>query len=259
MIKIDISLRDVIGSLPHKFIYILTHKKGIELLDTSLPKVKDKRADLIVLLEDKSIFHLEIQTFNDSNMAYRMLEYFFLIKEKYHNENIFQMVLYVGDKKLKMQNNINLKNLKFNYSLKNIKEINCEEMINSDDLDDKILAVLCNIKNEDKYLNNILQILLKLDYNKRKDYILKLLSLSRYRPKINDKLLNLIKEEVMPITIELKNDPYFKQGLQQGLQEGELKGKITILKELGLSEKEISHKLHISIEKIRHYLKDKPF
>ena len=78
--KIDITLRDVISNLPHKFIELLTNKKGIKLLDTSLPQVKDKRADLIVLMEDDSIFHLELQSFNDKNMAFRMLEYYLLIK-----------------------------------------------------------------------------------------------------------------------------------------------------------------------------------
>ena len=65
MIKVDITLREIISKLPYKFIEILTGKQGVKLLDTSLPNVKDKRADLLVELEDKNIFHLELQTFND--------------------------------------------------------------------------------------------------------------------------------------------------------------------------------------------------
>ena len=88
MVKIDISLREVISNLPHKFVEILTNKKGVKLLDTALPNVKDKRADLIVELEDKTIFHLELQSSNDNKMAYRMLEYYLLIKEKFDRESI---------------------------------------------------------------------------------------------------------------------------------------------------------------------------
>jgi len=67
----------------------------------------------------------------------------------------------------------------------------------------------------------------------------------------------------MPITIELKNDPYYNQGLEQGLEQGLkqgekkgiIKGKIFAFYELGISEKEIAKKLNISIEKVREYLK----
>ena len=256
MIKIDITLRDVISSIPHKFIEILTNKKGVKLLDTSLPNVKDKRADLIVELEDKSLFHLELQSFNDKNMPFRMLEYYLLIREKFKTNNISQMVLFVGEK-LSMPNEIKENNLKFSYNLKDIKEINCYELINSDDLEDKILSVLCNIEDETKFINKIINELLKLEPKKRKDYIKKLLSLSRYRPKINEVLVKNIKEKVMPITIDLKNDPYFQQGLKEGLQKGIEKGKkevlkktIKILKEF-LSDEEIAKKLNISIEEVK--------
>ena len=64
MIKVDITLREVISKLPYKFIEILTGKKGIKLLDTSLPNVKDKRADFE--RDRDRIIHTE---------AFRRLEY----------------------------------------------------------------------------------------------------------------------------------------------------------------------------------------
>ena len=220
MVKIDISLRDIISKLPHKFVELLTHKKGIKLLDTSLPNVKDKRADLVVELEDKSIFHLEVQSQNDKNMPFRMLEYFLLLRYKFKTDNIYQMVLYVGENPLNMKNNIALKNLIFNYELKDIREIDCYELLESNDLEDKILAILCNIEDENRYINVIIDTILNLNENDRKDYIKKLLSLSRYRSNINEKLTTTIKEKVMPITIDLKHDPYYNQGLTTGLQQG---------------------------------------
>jgi len=253
-IKIDITLRSVISKLPHTFIRLLTNKEGKKLLDTALPEVKDKRADLIVEMEDKSIFHLEVQSLNDKNMAFRMLEYFFLIREKFKTDNIFQMVLYVGKEKLNMTNNINLKNLKFNYSLKDIREINCSELLNSQDFDDKILAVLCNIENESKYINSIIFELLKLEENKRKDYIKKLFSISRYRPKIDKILKNEIKERIMPIVIDLKNDPYYNEGKLEGKLEGKIESAITFIKDFHLPIEEVSKKLHIPISEIKKYL-----
>ena len=151
-VKIDISLRDIVSNLPSNFIKLLINKKGIRLLDTSFAAVKDKRADLIVELEDNSIFHLELQSYNDKNINFRMLEYFLLSREKFKTNNIIQMVLYVGDSKLNMPNSINLHNLQYNFLLKDIKKLNCLELINSNNLEDKLLAVLCNIKDENKYI-----------------------------------------------------------------------------------------------------------
>ena len=268
MIKIDITLRDVISKLPQNFIQLLTNKKGVKLLDTSLPEVKDKRADLIVEMEDKSIFHLELQTFNDNNMNYRMLEYYLLIRKKFKTDNIEQMVLYVGEKEINMPDNINTKNLSFHYTLKNIKEIDCNNLINSNEIEDKILAVLCNIDDENRYINAIINELLTLNENERKDYIKKLLSMSRYRKNINTKLINAIKEKVMPITIDIKNDPYYEEGIKEGLKEGLKKGikqglqkglekSIKVLLEVGLSKEDISKKLNISINEIDEILKGK--
>jgi len=212
-IKIDITLRDVISNLPHKFIELLTNSRGKKLLDSNLPDVKDKRADLIVLMEDDSIFHLELQSYNDSNMPFRMLEYYTLLRQKYKRESINQMCLYVGEKPLNMKNCIAQENLNYSYTLKDIRELNCQELLNSDDFEDKLLAVLCDIKDTDRYINGIIEEILKLDENKRRDEIKKLLSFSRYRPKINDKLIARLKEDVMPLTIELEHDPYYKQGV----------------------------------------------
>jgi len=266
MIKIDITLREIVSKLPYKFIEILTGKKGVKLLDTSLPNVKDKRADLLVEMEDKNIFHLELQTFNDKNMPIRILEYYLLIREKYKTNKIEQMVLFIGEN-LNMPSFIRENKLSFSYTLKDIKEINCNELINSNDLEDKILAVLCNIEDENRYINAIIEEIIKLDENKRKDYIKKLLSLSRYRTKINEMLIANIKEKVMPITIDLKNDPYFKEGLQQGLQQGlqeglqegkklGLKKGILVLMDLGLKREDIAKKMNLTINEIDEILKE---
>jgi predicted transposase YdaD len=259
-VKIDISLRDVISNLPTKFIKLLTGNRGKKLLDSSLPDVKDKKADLVVLMEDNSIFHLELQSYNDINMPFRMLEYYLLLREKYKNYKINQMCLYVGDKPVNMKNYIKEKNLNFSYTLKDIKELNCEELLNSSEFEDKLLAVLCDIKESDRYINGIIKELLKLNENKRKDAIKKLLSFSRYRPKINDKLIKKLKEEIMPLTIDLKQDPYYKQGLKRGLEEGIQKTKIEdailMIKDFNIKAEVVAKKLNLPLNIILKKLKE---
>ncbi len=223
--KIDITLRDIIQEIPPKFVQLLSGKNAKKLLDTSLPEVKERRAYFLVELEDGSIFHLELQTQNDKNMPFRMLEYFVLISSKYPNKKIKQMVLYVGEKPLNMKDKIEIENLTFSYELKDIREISCEELFKSDSLTDKILAVLCDVRNPEKYFRGLLTEFYKLPERERRDYLKKLLNLLTIRSKLVEEFKIEVKK--MPITFDretMKKHPFFKDGKEEGLKEGLEKG-----------------------------------
>ncbi len=264
MVKIDITLRDIIQEIPPKFVQLLSGKNAKKLLDTSLPEVKERRADFLVELEDDSIFHLELQTQNDKNMPFRMLEYFVLISSKYPNRNIKQMVLYVGEKPLNMKDRIEIENLTFNYKLKDIREISCEELFKSDSLTDKILAVLCDVRNPEKYFRGILTELYKLTERERRDYLKKLLNLLTIRSKLVEKFKLEVKK--MPITFDretIENHPFFKDGLKEGLQKGLEKGKLEAKREdvinlhqaTGWDAEKIAEVLKLPIDFVKDVLK----
>ena len=264
--SLDITLRDAIQDIPPKFIQILTGKSATKLLDTSLPEVKDRRVDFLVELEDGKIFHLELQTTNDKNMPFRMLEYYTLISHKYPSKDIVQMVLYLGEKPLKMKNKIQKENIKFSYILKDIKDIKCEELLESEDLTDKILAVLCNVENPSKYFREILTELSKLPEREKRDYLKKLLNLLSYRPKLMEELRK--EENKMPLTIDketMEKHPLFKDGIKKGIKEGVEKGKLeakredilNLYKELNLEPEKISKILKVPLSFVKDVLKKK--
>ena len=263
--KIDITLRDIIQEIPPKFVQLLSGKKAKKLLDTSLPEVKERRADFLVELEDNSIFHLELQTQNDKNMHFRMLEYFILISSKYPDRKIKQMVLYVGEKPLNMKDNIEMENLSFSYKLMDIREISCEELFKSDSLTDKILAVLCDVRNPEKYFRELLTELYKLSERERRDYLKKLLNLLTIRPKL---VLSFEKEDRdMPITLDeelMKEHPWFKrgekkgkeEGLKEGLEKAKREDVIKLHKKLKMSAREIAEVLELPLDFVEMVLKD---
>ena len=256
MAKLDITLRDVIQEIPPKFIQILTGKSATKLLDTSLPEVKDRRVDFLVELEDGKIFHLELQTTNDKNMPFRMLEYYTLISQKYPSKDILQMVLYLGEKPLKMENKIEKENLKFSYILKDIKEIKCEELLESEDLTDKILAVLCDVKNPSKYFREILTELSKLPERKRRDYLKKLLNLLSYRPKLMEELRK--EENKMPLTIDketMEKHPLYKDGVEKGKLEAKKEDILNLHKKIGWDSNKIAEVLELPVEFVKEILK----
>ncbi len=261
--KLDITLRDIIQNIPHKFIEILTGKKAVKILDNTFPSVKERKADLILEMEDKSIFHLELQANNDKKMSFRMAEYSLLIAQKYDTRNIDQMVLYVGDGKPNMETELDINVLKHRYKLKDIKEIECKELMESDNIEDKILAVLCKVEDFERYVNGLIDELLKMPEKERADNIRKLLIALDYRPKLKVKLKSLVEGRKMPLTITeemIKQDPFFEMGLKKGKEIGIEIGQKLLIERLikkGKSMEEISEFLDIPIEDIKKLLEKK--
>ncbi|WP_051654152.1 hypothetical protein [Persephonella sp. KM09-Lau-8] len=247
MAKFDKTLRDIIQNIPQKFISILTDKKGSKILDNTFPSTKERLADLVLELEDGSVFHLELQTQNDKNMPFRMLEYYLLLKQRYPDKLIKQMVLYVGDGKPNMQNYLETDKLKFSYEIKDIKDIECKELLESDSLEDKILAVLCKVEDFETYIFSLIDELLKLSEKQRADYIRKLLIALNYRPKLKVKLKTLMEERKMPLTITeemAKEDPFYDLGFKKAKKEDIIK----LYKKLKLNPEQIADILDLPLD-----------
>ncbi len=118
----DKTLRELFQDVPKTLIKLLVNQNIKEVLETSFPRVEERRVDLLTRLEDDTLFHLEIQSTNDPLMPKRMLKYGLLIYENY-NEFSKQMVLYVGNRKIKIHNQIKNQNLCYNYEVKDYKRV----------------------------------------------------------------------------------------------------------------------------------------
>lgn len=132
------------------------------------------------------------------------------------------MVLYVGDGKPNMPDSLETDKLTFSYEIRDIKDIKCKELLESDSLEDKILAVLCKVENFEEYIFGLIKELLKLPDKQRADYIRKLLIALNYRPKLKEKLASILEERDMPLTITeemMRNDPFFKKGKEEAKKE----------------------------------------
>ena len=204
----DRTLREIFQTIPKGIIKLLTGEEAKELLDTTFPKVEEKEADIIVKLNSGDIFHLEIQLRDDKDMPRRMLYYYLLI-QKVHKKIPKQMVLYLAEEKDKITHQIKEKNLTFSYEVRYISDIDCQTLIESNDINDNILSILCNVKDINKLLSKLSKKLQKLDEKKKEDYIRKLIYLFRLRPKLYDIIDESKKEEFkMPFVIEKDIDPF---------------------------------------------------
>ena len=255
--KMDILLRDILQKIPERFVYLLTGRRGTKILDNTFPTIKERKADFIVELEDSSIFHLELQTHPDKNMPLRMLEYRILLMQKYRGREIRQMVLYVGEGTPRMESSIKQEGLSFTYQLRDIKDLSCKELMESSQLEDKILAVLCNVEEPERYFNELMEELLKLPEKERADYIRKLLTALYYRPKLKLVLKRLLEERKMPLTITeemMKQDPFFQKGLERGKLEAKREDIINLYKELQLQPEKIAKVLKVPEDFVKEVL-----
>ncbi len=126
-------------------------------------------------------------------------------------------------------------------------------MFKSNSLTDKILAVLCDVRNPKKYFRELLIELYKLPERERRDYLKKLLNLLTIRPKLVEDFKLGVKK--MPITFDretIEKHPFFKDGKQEGKKEAVIK----LHKKLKMSAKEIAEVLELPLDFVENVLKE---
>ena len=113
-----------------------------EFLNVELPKVLERRLDLVMRLADGSILHVELQAKNGRQIAYREGVYCFLLARMYPGCRIRQVVLYVGSERLRMPAGIDLGETKGAFRLLDIREIDAGRLLASSNPADCALAIL---------------------------------------------------------------------------------------------------------------------
>ncbi len=230
----DKTLRSIFDELPLRLSHILSPAPITELLPTTLPS-SELRLDFLAKLQNQTIFHMEFQFFNDPDMPWRMLRYYTSIAERYKTKNIKQLLVYVGNERLSMKDTLELENLTFRYDMLDIRQIDCRELLESQDPGDRIIACLCRVEDEEYLIRKLLETMEGMRDEERKDFMVKVLTLTELRPNLRVKLSEEVRH--MPIVVrpediklpesELRKDLLYSLGLEEGLHKG---------KQLGLEE-----------------------
>jgi len=242
----DITLKDIFEEIPQRLSKILAPAPIKELLPTNFPST-ELRVDFLARLEDESILHIEFQSFNDPNMPFRMLRYYLAILERYPTSPIKQLLVYVGNRKLRMKSRLRLRNLSFSYEMIDIRQIDCRVLLESPDPMDRLLACLCKVEDEVYLIEKLIKTMEGMNEEERKDYLLKALTLTELRPNLRIRLTEEVRH--MPIVVrpedirlpkrKLRKDILYRLGLEEGKQIGLEEGKQIGLeegKQIGLEE-----------------------
>jgi len=155
-LKKDIISKDIIKKLlvdiSKYFLKLDLSNKSITFLDKELSRIEKREADIVANINDEYILHLEIQNNFDFLMPYRMLRYYtdiaFALKKNKKNLPIKQYLIYIGKEEVKFKLNLNKDLLQYSYNFIDLKQIDCNLLLNENKPEALILAILCDFKDK---------------------------------------------------------------------------------------------------------------
>jgi len=191
--------------------------------------LKEQRVDLVWLLEDDTILHLDFQSDNDSDMPYREGIYCLLIARKYRRK-VHQVVLFTGLGKMRVKNRLDLGGVQVEYRLMDIRELESETLLRSGEPGDLVLAVLA--RGGPERLTEILRRVNALESGKRQRALAQLAILSGLR-KLAGKFTMEVKK--MSMVIDIDKHAFLREirdtAMAEGKALGKAEGMTTLLRE----------------------------
>src|SRR6266545_4485086 len=178
--RFDTILKTLFQSSSLLLLELLTHAPVREWLNVEIPKAQMNKVDLVAWLADGRLYHLELQSGNDPNMAWRMLEYYFLLWKRYGVPAV-QQVIYVGARPMAMSADIRHETLTFRYRVIDMSELDSEILLQSASIEDNLLAILCRLSDERAAVRRILARVAQLPTPQRLTAMSQLLVLSGLR------------------------------------------------------------------------------
>ncbi len=201
-----------------------------ETLNVELPRVQARRADIVYLLADGSIFHVEFQSTNDRDIAYRQGIYCLLLAQR-HRCPVRQVVVYVGRAKMTMPDSVSIGDTRVQFQLVDIRSIRAESLIETGRPADLALSILAG--GGDQLLGRIIGAAAQLEGTARERVLAQLLVLAGLRGlpgqvewemKRMGVVIDATKNPVLMRYLREAADQAREQGLEQGLEKGLEKG-----------------------------------
>ncbi len=197
-------------------------KPSSGVVDGRIPGRAGTATDVVARLADGRLHHLEIQTGPDSDMPWRMLEYYSLITRLF-GEPPVQQLLYAGSDRTEFAGGIDQEALQYRYQVIHLGEVDGSTLLESDSLEDNLLAVLCRLEDSRAAVRRILSRLGGLPRRAAADAISQLVILCRLRG-LPGLLLEERKHMPIPIPEDILEHPWLQELLQKRLQEVEARG-----------------------------------
>jgi predicted transposase/invertase (TIGR01784 family) len=227
----------------------------------ALKKVKDSEGNIYIL-------HLEFQVPNEKEMVYRMAEYSIMLMRRYKIA-VKQFVIFLKAGKPTMATTIDSLNLKYNYELVRISEVNYKLFLRSKNPEVKMLGILANL-GEDNPTEAIQAIVNEISsttksnlaknkyFNQLRIFVQLRTNVEHQLEKVMQSISTFFKEE---------NDIFYRKGerigiekgiekgIKKGIEKGAEKARHTVIEnlltKLGVSDEKAAEIAEVSIEYVR--------
>ncbi len=201
------------------------------------PTVTNRRADLLARCVDGFLRHIEIQLYNEAAIPFRMAEYyvgFFRLL----NEHVIQILLYVGREPLRMPSVFLTPAMRHEYRIVNLREMDGEELLASDDWTDNEWALLTKTDPE-RVIRVVLEKLDRMNGEERQDATATFLLLGGIlgieedlRSRINNPMIDVMQNKVLGPLVREQIEAGHKASLEMGRQEGRQEGFRSLFRQL---------------------------
>ena len=226
----DATLRKLLGVVGEPPVTLLSMLLGRpvsvkQTLPTNLITVQELLPDLLFLLDDDSILHLEVHGYWMVGFPVRNLLHWGVIYRDL-GQPPRQIAIWIGRKKPGIRDGINMPpHLSYSYPVIDARTLDAEPLLASGHINEAIFAVLCKFRDSRRTVVRILRRIKQLPLAEQKEAVLQLLILSGLRG-----LTELVREEAkrMPLSIDIHENEFldgiYKDARREGRQEGRRKG-----------------------------------
>ena len=217
----------------------LTGLSIVQWAPTELSETRSRHVDLLGRTKSGKLIHVEFQTTNDPEMAFRMAEYALAIYKRY-GEFPEQLVIYLGRLPMQMPQVFAQGGLRYECRFIDIRDLDSAALLSSRHVEDNILAILTRVPNVRVAVCQILSRIGEQPERRKRTLITELLVLAGLRD-----MRGIIEKEVsrMALTIDINEHTIFgpmlrkatERGIEKGVRKGLEQGRITEARELCLS------------------------
>lgn len=172
----DVSLKLLFRRSKGVAIQRLLGDQVAEWLNVELPRVSNPRVDMLARTVGGVLCNLELQSANSGDMARRQAEYY-LDLHRLFRCHVRQIVLYVGPAPMNMAPEFVTPSMRFQYELVDVRELDGEALLASEDLGDAMLALLAGI-DEDRVSRRVWAEIEQMEPARREDAVTEFLIIS---------------------------------------------------------------------------------
>jgi hypothetical protein len=218
MHEYDVALKSILMRPGSALLAELTGLPDLRWLNVELPKVNNRRVDMLGRSPDGELVAIEFQSRNERHFPFRMGEYLFGVGRIY-GQLPRQIVIYVGDAPLRMKNRIEGAGLSYEFQMMDIRDLDGERLLASEVLSDNVIAILTRLGGEPGAVRRILKRIAAGRPAERERAFSELLIVACLR-----KLDGEVKREAkkMPILNDIRDSEVFGGAYREGRVEGQM-------------------------------------